>query len=197
MRNCSHSSWIEFHLGEKGHSCPVTYIIRNSSEGTDHILVSVMWTVQEGKDYMVSVFDYSMSQRVITRLDWTSRSFRLIHENSTSNFQKWWARLEGILPNIIHRDQVGFIKNRSSTDNMRRLLHLMWMNQSNLDPIAALSLDAEKTFNGVEWEFLFVTWDKFGFGPGFVKWVKILYSNPKATVISNAITSSFFFFKSI
>lgn len=89
---------------------------------------------------------------------------------------------------------MGFIKNRSSTDNMRRLLHLMWMNQSNLDPIAAISLDAEKTFNGVEWEFLFVTWDKFGFGPGFVKWVKILYSNPKATVISNAITSSFFFF---
>lgn len=89
---------------------------------------------------------------------------------------------------------MGFIKNRSLTDNMRRLLHLMWMNQSNLDPIAAISLDAEKTFNGVEWEFLFVTWDKFGFGPGFVKWVKILYSNPKATVISNAITSSFFFF---
>ncbi len=46
---------------------------------------------------------------------------------------------------------MGFIKNRSSTDNMRRLLHLIWMNHSNLDPIAAISLNAEKAFDKVEW----------------------------------------------
>lgn len=36
---------------------------------------------------MVSVFDYSMSQRVITRRDWISRTFRLSHENYIPNFR--------------------------------------------------------------------------------------------------------------
>ena len=74
---------------------------------------------------------------------------------------------------------------------MRRLLHLIWMNHSNLDPIAAISLDAEKAFDRVEWGFLFAALEKYGFGSGFVKWVKILYSNPKAAIITNGITSFF------
>lgn len=36
------------------------------------------------------------------------------------------ARLEKVLPSIIPMDQVGFVKGRSSSDNMRRLMHLMW-----------------------------------------------------------------------
>lgn len=87
-----------------------------------------------------------------------------------------------------------FIKNRSSSDSLRRLLHLLWMNHSNLDPIVALSLDAENAFDRVEWGFLFAVLEKYGFGPGFVKWIKILYSNPKAAVITNGITSSFLIF---
>ena len=75
---------------------------------------------------------------------------------------------------------------------MRRLLYLMWMNHSNLDPIAAISLDAENAFDRVEWGFLFAALEIYGFGSGFVKWVKILYSNPKAAVITNGIMSSFF-----
>lgn len=63
----------------------------------------------------------------------------------------------------------------------------MLMNQSNIDPIAAILLDVEKFFDRVEWGFLFATLDKFGFGPGFVK-CTILYSNPKAAVITTGLT---------
>lgn len=38
-------------------------------------------------------------------------------------------RLETTPPRIIHADQVGFIKGRSSTDNIRCLLHLIQVNQ--------------------------------------------------------------------
>lgn len=62
--------------------------------------------------------------------------------------------LETVLPYITHSDQVGFIKGRSSTDNLRRLLHLMWLNSSNTAPVVADSLDAEKAFDRVEWGFL-------------------------------------------
>lgn len=57
--------------------------------------------------------------------------------------------LESALPSIIHPDQVGFMKNRSSTDNMRRLLHLIWSNRTEKDLVVALSLDAEKAFDRV------------------------------------------------
>lgn len=48
-------------------------------------------------------------------------------------------RLDQVLPNIIHKDQVGFIKHRSSSDNMRRLMHLIWMNRTNPHPVSAIT----------------------------------------------------------
>jgi len=70
------------------------------------------------------------------------------------------SRLEKVLPSIIYKDQVGFIKGRSSADNMRKLIHLMWLNSSENTPIAAISLDAEKAFDRVEWGFLGI-WSYF------------------------------------
>lgn len=101
-------------------------------------------------------------------------------------------RLQQVLPIIIHENQAGFMKNRSSTDNMRKLIHLMWLAHSKTVPIAAISLDAEKAFDKVEWGFLFSALSHFGFGPGFSQWVKILYKEPKAAVITNGVISPFF-----
>lgn len=101
-------------------------------------------------------------------------------------------RLQQVLPIIIHGNQVGFMKNRSSTDNMRKLIHLMWLAQSKDVPIAAISLDAEKAFDKVEWGFLFTALSHFGFGSSFSQWVKILYKEPKAAVITNGVISPFF-----
>ena len=101
-------------------------------------------------------------------------------------------RLERALPNIIHKDQVGFMKNLSSADHMRRLLLLIWTNHSNRDPILAISLDAQMAFDRVEWEFVFSTLIQFGFGPSFIISIKILYKNPRAALMTNRIISSFF-----
>lgn len=73
---------------------------------------------------------------------------------------------------------------------MRRQLHLLWMNKSNLQPVVALSLDAQKAFDQVEWAFLFETMSRFGFGFNFCKWIRILYS--KAAVFTNGVISQFF-----
>ncbi len=95
-------------------------------------------------------------------------------------------RLENLLPTIIHPDQVGFIRARSSADNMRRLLHLMWNSRGVADPVMAFSLDR------VEWGFLFQTLRRFGFGSVFTKWVKLLYTGPQASVLCNGLVSSRF-----
>ena len=41
-----------------------------------------------------------------------------------------------------------------------------------------LFLDFEKAFDAVEWNFLFKTLEKFNFGKNFIKWIRILYTNP-------------------
>ncbi len=59
------------------------------------------------------------------------------------------VRLEKALSLLIHSDQVGFVKGRSSSDNLR-LLHLMWLSYNNNVPVATFSLNAEKVFDRVE-----------------------------------------------
>uniref|UniRef100_A0A8C6PVC2 Reverse transcriptase domain-containing protein n=1 Tax=Nothobranchius furzeri TaxID=105023 RepID=A0A8C6PVC2_NOTFU len=83
------------------------------------------------------------------------------------------TRLQLVLPNIIHPNQVGLMKNRTLTDNVRLLLHLMWLSQSQDVPIAALSLDDEKAFDRVEWQFLLSILSHFGFTADFIKWITI------------------------
>lgn len=101
-------------------------------------------------------------------------------------------RMENILPHLIHMDQVGFVKGRTSSDNVRRLLHLMWQNRNNDTPVVALSLDAHKAFDRVEWSFLQYTLKAFGFGEGLIKWVSVIYADPRAAVSTNGLVSPFF-----
>lgn len=42
-----------------------------------------------------------------------------------------------------------------------------------------LSLDAEKAFDQVDWQFLEQTLIEMGFGEKFTAWFRLLYKNPK------------------
>lgn len=101
-------------------------------------------------------------------------------------------RLEKIAPCIIHGDQTGFIANRQSYFNCRRLFNILYSDHSTVSPELILSLDAEKAFDCVEWEYLLSVLHKFGFGLGFTSWVKILYSTPLSSVRTNNTVSSYF-----
>lgn len=85
-------------------------------------------------------------------------------------------RLEKVLPTVINEDRVGFVKGRSSADNLRNPLHLMWTSHEESVPVAAFSLDAIKALTH--------TLEAFGFGEGFIKWVRVLYSAPRAAVLT-------------
>jgi hypothetical protein len=59
-------------------------------------------------------------------------------------------------------------------------------------PVALLSLDQEKAFDGVDWDFLLRILEKFNFGAGFRAWIKLFYTDVESAVVINGRTSSFF-----
>ena len=79
-----------------------------------------------------------------------------------------------------------------SSDNLCRLLHLLWQAGREPDVTVALSLDAEKAFDRVEFAYLFQSLEKFGLETSFIYWVWLLYHNPKASVVTNGKQSTAF-----
>ena len=54
-----------------------------------------------------------------------------------------------------------------------------------------LSLDTEKAFDQVEWDYLFKTL-AFNFGFKFISWIRLLYTLPVAAVCTNSNLSTYF-----
>lgn len=94
-------------------------------------------------------------------------------------------RLENIIPDIINDDQTGFLKNRPTKDNVRRALHLMEHMSKSKDKSIVLSLDAEKAFHSVGWEYLYLTLQRFGFNSSVILFSKNLYHSPTAKIKMN------------
>lgn len=101
--------------------------------------------------------------------------------------------LEDILPTIISHDQTGFVKDRQLCFNIRRLFDIIYTQETNNKlPEILLSLDAEKAFDRVEWDYLFSALSRFGFGTRFISLIRLLYAKPQASVQTNNIRSSYF-----
>lgn len=62
----------------------------------------------------------------------------------------------------------------------------------NTNPEVLISLDAHKAFDRIEYAYLLTTLRRFGFGPVFCSWIKILYTSPQAFIRTNSIISKCF-----
>lgn len=102
------------------------------------------------------------------------------------------SRLENIVPSIISHEQTGFVKGRQLFFNVRTLLNIIYSESTTTTPEIVISVDTEKAFDRVEWDYLFSVLRKFGLGNGIISWVHLLYTSPQASISTNGIQSSFF-----
>ncbi len=102
------------------------------------------------------------------------------------------SRLQNVLPNIINSDQSGYLKDRFIGDNIRLLEDLStYTNLLNI-PGIIISIDFEKAFDSVNWNFLFKCLKTFNFGNKFINYIQTMYTNIESTVINNGKTSKYF-----
>lgn len=97
-------------------------------------------------------------------------------------------RINLILPQLISPDQVGFVYGRQARDGTRRVLDLIQIAHLARGDAVLLSLDAEKAFDRVNWQYMQKVLFKFGFTGQIFDAINSLYTCPSATVF----TSGFF-----
>ena len=95
------------------------------------------------------------------------------------------TRLGNHISKIIHPNQTGFIQGRFSFSNVRLLLNTLYSAQEEDTQTAIISLDARKAFDQIEWPYMFETLKRFGLGENFIKWIKMIYSTPVSSILTN------------
>ena len=162
------------------------------SDGLPAEFYLAFWDTLSGD--LVDVLNASFQSGLLSKSQRTaiiSLSFkkgdRLLHKNwrpiSLLNVDyKLCARaLAGRLLKVIHHvvspDQTCGVPGRYIGENVALLRDMVDLANERDLPVAILSLDQEKAFDRVDWQFLFSTLSAMGFGHTFISWVKLLYSN--------------------
>ena len=91
---------------------------------------------------------------------------------------------------MINPDQTCNVPGRSILDNLYLIRDSYEYIIQKQFPIAMISLDQEKAFDRLNWEFLDkVMQKKMNFGEGFRKWVRLLYTDVNWIVTNNGYAS--------
>ena len=102
------------------------------------------------------------------------------------------SRIKNVLPEIIHHNQTGFVKDRYIGETIRSIYDIMDYTVEENIPGLMIFIDFEKAFDSVEWDFLFECLESFNFGPNFLNWVKTFYKNIQSCTINNGTASNYF-----
>ena len=100
------------------------------------------------------------------------------------------TRIKGVLNEIIHKDQCGFMANRNIAENLRKILDIMELAELEQKPIVFLSVDFLKAFDRVDYEALQKIMEWFNFGKNMRYYVSILFKEFHLFTMNNGYLSA-------
>ncbi len=102
------------------------------------------------------------------------------------------TRLKEVLPSIINNDQSGYMKERYIGQNIWILEDISFFTEQNKLLGILLSIDFEKAFDSLNWNFLYNTLEHLNFGNMFIGYIKTIYQDIESTIINNGTSRKFF-----
>lgn len=92
--------------------------------------------------------------------------------------------MANIVPFLLHPAQSSFVKTRSATLNIRKVLMVLEYPKSNPDKdLAIITLDAEKAFDNVSFDWLSMVLMDMGFSGPFKHLIESMYASPTARLM--------------
>ena len=129
-------------------------------------------------------------------------------DDSNKSFLKYWRpisllyvdykiiskalsnRLAGVLHYVISEDQTCSVPGRSISDNLHLVRGVFdFLGGRNIS-CGLVNFDQKKAFDRVSHRYMFLTFQAFGFGPSFISWVKLLYTNVFSSVLVNGFVTA-------
>ena len=98
-------------------------------------------------------------------------------------------RLQTVISKLISPDQTAYINARYIGNNSRFIQDIIDYTEDNNIPGALISLDFEKAFDSLQWDFMLKCLEKYNFGNNFLRWIKILYNTPNMIIKNNGYFS--------
>ena len=93
--------------------------------------------------------------------------------------------MQKIIPDIIHKSQSAYIKTRYIGDNAQLVNDIIDYSEKYETPGIILSLDIQKAFDTIEWNFMYKSIEKFNFGKNLINWIGILYKDANVVIKNN------------
>ena len=103
-------------------------------------------------------------------------------------------RLSSILPKLIHPLQSAFTKNRAIHDNVliaHEIFH-GFRSKKGKEGYMAIKLDMEKAYDKLEWNFIKLVLQHFGFSEKFRKWINECITTVSYSILINDSPTTLF-----
>ena len=102
------------------------------------------------------------------------------------------TRIKGALMHLFNKDQTGFLEKRFIGQNIASLIEIIEYCDENDLAAVLLSIDFEKAFDKLDWDFLWKCMKFFKIPDNIINWIKILYAGANSCVTNNGHMSSYF-----
>ena len=130
---------------------------------------------------------YSQKNDPLFLKNW--RPLSLLNQDYKILAKRMAERIKLVLPYLIDQDQTGFLKGRYIGQNIVIIFDIIHHTDVENIPAVMTSIDFEKAFDKLEWNFMFKCLEF----PLYIKdWVKILYTDIKSSVTNNGWHTEYF-----